>query len=106
MLTMLPAPAHAQSLPDPPLLSCDPFSTAHPDEAVAEVTRILSPHRMDLREDHDQFRARVSNALLSDVSLCHLNYKTPVNFHCAPQNMFTAVALPLSGGMTVSYESG
>jgi AraC-like DNA-binding protein len=106
MLTVLSGPARAQSLPDPPLLSCDLFSTANPDEAVAEVTRILSPHWIDLMGEHDQFRARISNAVLSEVSMCHLNYETSVTFHCAPQNMFTAVVLPLSGDMTVAHESG
>ncbi len=61
---------------------------------------------MDLRGDHDRFRARVSNAVLGAVSLCHLNFETPVSFHCAPQNVFAAVVLPLSGGLTVTYESG
>jgi AraC-like DNA-binding protein len=106
VLTTLPAAGDAHSLPDQPLLSCDVFSTTDPDEAVAEVTRVLSPHTLDVRGNRDRFQARVSYAPLSDVSLCHLNYEMPVNFHCVPQDMFAAVVLPRSEGMTVSYESG
>jgi AraC-like DNA-binding protein len=95
-----------QSLTDPPLISCDRFATSDPDEAVTEATRVLAPHQMDVWGDHTRFRARGSRAILKDTSVCHINYESQLGFHIAPQNMFTAVVLPLSGDTAISYGRG
>jgi AraC-like DNA-binding protein len=35
-----------------------------------------------------------------------MNYRSPLSFHCAPQNMYVGVVMPISGVMGVSYEKG
>jgi AraC-like DNA-binding protein len=99
-------PQNGSSVPRDPLLTCPQFTTTDPDEAVAECTKVLAPHQMDVRGDLDSFQAHVSAAELHGTSVCYMDYRNPLTFHCAPWNSFVAVILPLSGDMGVSYDKG
>src|SRR5260370_22546968 len=106
MLTAVPAGSPLQLPADAPLLACTRFATSDPDEAVEEATKILAPHNMEVRGDVARFRARASHAQLRDASLIYMDYDRPLSFHCAPQHIYVAVVLPVSGQMAVAYEGG